>query len=310
MATRINNNRNFDEGEGLEDLLFVNINKIKEYPSDSNFKTFAELKSFIEYLIETTEDQDLVTSLNIISNMIFHKNKVVVASSLGQLYLIIHDNDVRELMITELSEMMNDDDTYVRKNALRSMEIIASEVNKSEMLNLSNDIIHYLTYNLKTYLQTKFNFNDLITRLTNSKTLASSVDKLYDKFEILGVLDKELNISQVNELTAEKENIDEYGVIPYNELENLEITNETYLNRLMDLYSLTYREKGHIKHLESYLNDDNYKVREMGINGLIYALKGLSNFKESKPDKNSISKLIKINNPVYSKEIGTSHNSK
>ncbi len=310
MATRIDNNRNFDESEGLEDLLFANINKFKEYPSDSNFKTFDDLKFYIDNLIQTTENDDLVISLNIISNLIFHKNKAVVASSLGKIYLIIDDEAIRSLMINELSKMMNDHDAYVKKNALRSMEIIACDVNKSEMLNLSNDIIHYLSYNLKTYLQTKFNFNTLINRVTNSKMILSYVDKLYDRFEILSVLDNELNISQVNELDEQKETIDEYGVIPFNELKNLEITDETYLNRLTDLYSLTYREKGHIEHLESYLNDDNYKVREMGIDGLIYALKGLANFKNNKPENNLISKLIKTNNPLNSKSTTASYASK
>jgi hypothetical protein len=43
-----------------------------------------------------------------------------------------------------------------------------------------------------------------------------------------------------------------------------EKTGETDLNKLINLYSITFRENGHVNHLLSFLNDDNPNIRHMG----------------------------------------------
>jgi hypothetical protein len=56
-------------------------------------------------LIESTEDTDLNNALKIVNTLISHDKKEVVASSLGNLYVLIQDKSIRELIINELNEM-------------------------------------------------------------------------------------------------------------------------------------------------------------------------------------------------------------
>ena len=80
-------------------------------------------------------------------------------------------------------------------------------------------------------------------------------------------------------------------ILPLTQLSKIELTEESYLKRLIDLYALTFHETGHIRHLESLLEDDNQKIREMAIVGLIYASKHLINFQENSPVENLFSEL-------------------
>ena len=81
-------------------------------------------------------------------------------------------------------------------------------------------------------------------------------------------------------------------IIPYSELKNLDVTEETYLKSIINIYALTFRENGHLNHLKSLLNDDNYKIRNMAINGLIYALNNLTDFYYDKSHGNLMSQTI------------------
>ena len=53
-----------------------------------------------------------------------------MAASLGDLYILIRDESIRNLIIKELKEMRCDDKISVMKSADDSLEVISGEVNK------------------------------------------------------------------------------------------------------------------------------------------------------------------------------------
>ena len=67
-----------------------------------------DFKCIITDLIASTEDNDLNNALKIINTLISHDKEEVVASSLGNLYVLIRDKSIRELIINELNEMKCD----------------------------------------------------------------------------------------------------------------------------------------------------------------------------------------------------------
>jgi len=116
--------------------------------------------------------------------------------------------------------------------------------------------------------------------IINSRFIESSNDMLYNLLKVMLVIDHN---------------------IPYNEISEIEVTEETYINTLINVYATTFRENGHIYRLESLLDDDNYKISHMAIVGSIYALKILTNFHEDKPHKNLISEVLENIGPTQFK---------
>jgi len=306
MSTRINYQTNFDEKECLGDILFSNKSKYQNYPVISTPETLKDLKHLINNIIKSTENYDLKMGLNIIITLISHNKNEVVAYSLGKLYLLIQDESIRKLIVKELKKMRTNDNISVRKSAEDSMEIIKGEVNKYEIFELSYDIINYLICNLDNYLHPKLDFipnlffisklnSKVKSKIKHSRLIESWNDMMYHLLNLMMILDNDLNILQLNEDDVDDyylKNPDEPGIISYSEVMNLEITEESYINTLVDIYAMTFREKGHLNHLEALLDDDNYKIRQMGIVGLIYVLKVLTNFKEDKPYENLISEVL------------------
>ncbi len=70
---------------------------------------------------------------------------------------------------------------------------------------------------------------------------------------------------------------------------------------------MTFRENGHLSHLKSLLNDDNYKIRNMAINSLIYALNNLTDFYYDKPHGNLISQTLGEAIPLFKQILHLGH---
>ena len=71
-------------------------------------------------------------------------------------------------------------------------------------------------------------------------------------------------------------------------------SNENNFNNLVDLYALTFREKGHLNHILALLDDENPEVRIMGINGLLNVLKVLTHFHEQLPYEGTILEILNL----------------
>jgi hypothetical protein len=117
---------------------------------------------------------------------------------------------------------------------------------------------------------------------------------MYNFMKVMLIIDHNLNLFEIDMLDMEEyynNNLDQ-PLIPYSELSNIEITDENYFRTLINVYAMTFRENGHLNHLKSLLDDDNYKIRRMAIDALIYALKVLTDYKADNPFENLISELL------------------
>ena len=71
--------------------MFQNKSVNQPYPEIQTFENIEDFKDLIKNMIGTTEDNDLNNALKIINTLISHEKKEVVASSLGNLYVLIQD---------------------------------------------------------------------------------------------------------------------------------------------------------------------------------------------------------------------------
>ncbi len=299
--------KKIDDENSLGDILIFDESKHQTYPLTQTPETLEELKGIINNLIDSTENMDLLMGLKIIKTLITHNKKEVVASSLGNLYVLIRDESIRKLIINELNEMRCDERISVRKSAEDSLDVISGEVNKYEIFEFSFDILNKILYKFDDYLHSKHYFNSLnlkyVTKinkalksmLKHSRFVESWNDMMYNLLRVMLVIDHDMDIFHMKNVDVNdyyQNDMDKLFNIPYTQLSEIEVTEDTYINTLIHVYATTFRENGHIYRLESLLDDDNYKIRHMAIVGLIYALKVLTNFHEDKPFENLISEVL------------------
>ena len=229
-----------------------------------------------------------------------------MASSLGNLFVLIQDNSIREMIINELNDMQCDDEYSVRKSAEESLDIITCELNKYEVLDYGYDILNHIFSKLDNhnYFKGHFRINhnpiSKINSMINSKIVKTRFtgswdNMLHNILKIMLVIDSDLNIFQMNtdEVDDYYENdLDKTLTVPYEELSQLDTPEVSQFDRLATIYAITYRENGSISHLSGLLNDEDYKTRHMAVVGLCHALKGLSNFQPNSPDENLINQIF------------------
>ena len=203
--------------------------------------------------------------------------------------------------------MRCDERISVRRSAEDSLDVISGEVNKYEIFEFSFDILNQILYKFDHYLHSKHYFNSLnlkyVTKinkalksmLKHSRFVESWNDMMYNLLRVMLVIDHDMDIFHMKNVDVNdyyQNDMDKLFNIPYTQLSEIEVTEDTYINTLIHVYATTFRENGHIYRLESLLDDDNYKIRHMAIVGLIYALKVLTNFHEDKPFENLISEVL------------------
>lgn len=316
MATRINYENNLNENVDIGDILYSS-----KYVNDFfKIRTLEDLKKETKILIDSTEDPDLKTGLQIMLKLISHEKKDVVAYSLGKLYTMIHDEKTRKMILNELNEMKGFRDQSLQNTIDQSMDIIEYEMDSYKVFDLSMDIIHRMVSNMSCNTKKLFEFVQLdlssITKngnkfelsmkkfirslISNHKLMVHWNDMMYSLMELFIEMDGNMHVLDIS-----CEEIDDYflntadtEILPYNELKEIELTNENYLHTLADVYATTFRENGHITHLLKYLDDEDYKVRLVGVRALIYVLKKLTNFEDKSPYKNMISNLFKYKRSI------------
>ena len=306
MSPRIDLKTYYHKQENLRDIILSNKSEPVHYPSISSPETLDEFRYYIGKLFDTTDNNDLKMGFEIITTLISHEKKEVVASSLGKLYLVIQDECIRKLIVKELKQMRCCNDVSLKTSAEESLDIIIGDINKYEIFDYSFEIFNYLINNLEDYIFHKSNFlssNKYSIKKFNSRfTLMFKGSKFhyfwndmsYIILKLLIELDKGHDIMRINESEVDDYylNPHEPEIIPYSELKNIDITEETYLKSIINIYALTFRENGHINHLKSLLNDNNHNIRNMAINGLIYALNNLTDPYYDKPHGNLITRTL------------------
>lgn len=283
--------------------------KIREEPclnsklySDSEFNSqmnnnlslyFDGMEYITDYIIKKTDQQDLDICLNILKNLIFHTKKDVVAYSLGKLYPIFNDEHIKELMVKELRRLQCEDGCVIQKNIDKSMEIIVGEMNGIEIFQMECNIFNNITHKFELYLinalnKIPFHMDDkFVSRLQKSRIALQLDDMICSLDGIMEQLEYETEF-RYNLEEADSNYHYHETIMEINKLES----NENNFNNLIDLYALTFREKGHLNHLIALLNDENPEVRTMGVNGLLYVLKVLTHFHEQVPYEEAVLEIL------------------
>jgi hypothetical protein len=279
----------------------------------------------MDNLLESTENNDLNKALKIIKTLINHNKKEVMASSLGNIFVLIHDKSIRKVIINELNELKCDDNISVRESAEESLDVISSDLNKYEILDYSYDILNEIIskfdvdIQLKRYLPlpsfpiSKIN-SAIKSKIINSRFTITWDNLMYNMLKVMLIIDKDLDIFHMTKVDVNnyyEEDLDIPFNMPYNELSQIEVEDDFHLDNIITVYATTFRENGSIYHLESLLNDDNENIRHKAVNGLLYALKGLTNYKPDKPHENLINQeLMNLNHTFYGHNIKASQASK
>ncbi len=281
---------------------------------------FQDLKVIFSYLYHAQDNSDIKLGLNIILNLLSHKKRVQ-AIALGKLFLFIEDSYIRHLIICKLRKLALSEDCSVRIFAEYSLQVIASEIFNLPVLD---DFFKYLD-KISSLLQSEFvQFNSQISLY---------LDIVYDWIDDISFL------SKINETVTRRCRIfhryldrisfsipglqemipydDEFSteviiefihqpVIPFSSFEELESPDEDPFSILANIYSYSFREKGHLSRLEAMLNDDDPLIQYTAVcalSSIVQAL--LTNSKqEYATQKFPNSYLDKINNNLALKING------
>jgi len=183
---------------------------------------------------------------------------------------------------------MLEDDELIHGYLEDSIESIAEEVNSIEIMKLECNIFESISHRFELYLNSAFSkipnqIDDKLVGSIQKSRIAMQFDNMiYTIEELMKQLENGV------ELHYDVERIS--GPKP---LKIVEMSSyETNFNQLIDIYALTFRENGHIKHLISLLDDENPEIRIMGVDGLLYVLKVLTKFHEEIPGIGTLKEII------------------
>lgn len=113
-----------------------------------------------------------------------------MASALGELFLMINDENIHQLIVNELLILSQDQNPAVEKSATYSLESIGREVYKLDMFNKLLNLFYHLKDNVETKI-TPFQayyilFYHLISKFYNF--FSSTFTKTKDKFFRISIL--------------------------------------------------------------------------------------------------------------------------
>lgn len=289
----------------------ANMNSIKylEQEFEGQLDTKNDTLGYLsDYLEQRLSDEDSGTSITILTNFILNKHVDVVAYSLGKLYFLFKDEKIHNLILGELKNLKFEEDELIHRYVEDSIESIAEEENAIEIMKLECNIFENISHKFGCYLNNAVNgiphhFEDNFRVKIHKSRIALHLDNMIYTIEELM---KQLESGA--ELHFDNDTISGSKPLKINEVSD----NETNFNQLVYIYALTFRENGHIGHLISLLNDDSPEVRIMGVDGLLYVLKVLTEFHEEIPGAGilkDITNSFKIM-PKISDSLKTGINSK
>ncbi len=239
-----------------------------------------------------------------------------MASSLGNIFVLIHDKSIRNVLINELNELKCDDNISVRESAEESLDVISSDLNKYEILDYGYDILNEIISKFDVNIELKdlpipsfpiSKLNSVVkSKIFNSRFSVKWDNLMYNLLKVMLVIDKDLDIFHMSKVDVNnyEEDLDIPFNMPYNELSQIEVDDDFHLDNIITVYATTFRENGSIYHLESLSNDDNENIRNKAVTGLLHALNGLTNYKPDKPHENLINKeLMNLNHTFYGNNI-------
>jgi hypothetical protein len=274
-------NREYTKYEGNGRLRKVKEQINKNYLVNNDPQNLQDLKDILENLKSTSKNPKFNLGIEIIQTLLSHHKEEVIASALGNLFFIFDNRSIKNLIIKELRIRAKDPNPGVRRSARQSLKLISEEIHKFEAFEIIygqfSNVFVDLNYNI--HLKWKRIRNSIIKNNYVNKYLSSFLNYIAE--ESLIILDSPLNILSVsiNEETIEdlyEENNFENGLNWYSDIVHFEQTVNPLIP-LANIYALTFLEKGHLRRLVAFLDDEDYDVQLMGINGLSYAIESLIN---------------------------------
>jgi hypothetical protein len=251
----------------------------------NNPQTHEDLEKNLEIAIAHTHKHQLKLGLEIILILLSHPQKDVRAFSLGKLYPLTTDETLRELIIKDLKDIRNDPQLNISIAAQNSLDCISGIVHNLVLADIISEAFVEFSVDLEKYglttaihFQTPFSPHHLEGQSSffNSKNkYIVALIRLYRQINVL--LDKILFSKQLEELFPELKDMEEVsmgnfleeGVIPYSDISNFEWNPTDSLEKLAQIYAHTFMENRHLHRLKTYLDDDNYQIRKIGVNALI-----------------------------------------
>ena len=245
------------------------------------------LEEKLKKTIACTEKQRTKLALEIILILISHPKRDIPAFSLGHVYLLTNQNPVKKIIIKDLKEMQDDPEIHVRQAAVKSLDLISGFVHDLLLADILSEIFSSFLIDLEKLakirihkLQSSFHPMSEIdhylhpTNRSHNKFLTTLIRKCR-QFNVL--MDKTIFSKELEDLIPElkdlenfyMENLFEVEIIPYSALNNSKWIPLDSIEKIADVYANTFTEEGHLKHLQTYLNDDDYHIRQIGAKALI-----------------------------------------
>lgn len=276
----------------------------KEYRSKDDYLALSDLEKILINSMDNTQSRELKLGIEIILILILHKDEKVRASALGKLFLLIDDEHIKKLIIKELKNISYYGNDGSKKLAQQSLDLIATEINKLEMIESIFDLLTELLDKIKLKIvQPKF---AVVIYLNNKKNVSPNTSK--SKMNRKIVYPDNLFGNLVCNLRIFKRRIER--MIPYlEEMEDLSYEShieheiiysnflsleakEDSLRKLAHFYSQTFMEKGHLRKLVALLDDNDYNIQQVGIDALNDVVEFLLTNSNEK-------KLIKLSNNIH-----------
>lgn len=275
-----------------------------EYLLKKDLDSVNSLEEILNSSIQYTKDDELKLGLEIILKLISNENEFIKTYALGKIYFLIEDDYIKEIIIKELKNLLDNSNEDIIEKALDSLELIALEVYKFKIFEIYFNILTKLWEFLKFKL-IKFSvinpLSDIISLMDNSEIRPTNDFYLHDDYnDVLGKF-KFLNrlvgkIPYLDEIEIfNLENIKD-EMLHYYHTQMLEFNKNAALKKLAMFYACTFREKGHLRRLIALLDDDEYNIQQIGIDALIEVSKVLLTHSK---DKKFLSSFKAINKYTF-----------
>ena len=272
--------------------------KYQETSLNNGLSTHANLEKSLKEILAEIQDPQLKLGLEILLFLISHPKKDVRAFSLGQLYPLLGEDRLHRLIIEDLREMCKDSQLEVHEAAEKSLECISDNIYNLMICEMILEILVEIEKDTKIGI--KYFRSALISSHPQQQSSPPNSKNRFKKafikcFRQLNVLlDKILFSDQLEDLFPELEEVEDFcigdildeGIIPYIEIYNFQWRPLDSIERLATIYAHTFTEKGHLKHLKRYLDDENYHIRRVGVNALVTVVKFLLNGSNQKSTSN------------------------
>lgn len=244
----------------------------------------AELEVNLKQIITKASSQKSKSGLKLILFLISHPKKDVRAFSLGRLYPLFKEDSLHILIIKDLRKMCDDPESEVHKAAENSLDFISD--------NMYNLMISEMILEIFVEIEkdTKIGIRYIKSSSPHQQSHPDSPNKFkkifIKRFRQLNVLlNKIIFSNQLEELFPELEDVEDFcledisdeGIIPYSEIYNFQWRPTDSIERLANIYAHTFMERGHLHHLKTYLDDEDYHVRRIGVEALITVVNFLLN---------------------------------